>query len=680
MDKNATSDRIRACVTIIGIQAESADRFKLASLDVVQRKCTVYRGLTKGGVLSLWNSLGAEVEYTWSTCKDFKHCHKLPAQVRFPELFIIDALQRHKTLGITYSEIETVNAVYTSNRPRPLYPSTLSELGITKTTGHVPSLVENCFKKGVPAHCRHKLRQWLCYPPSIKNANRIRYLIHWLLTSEVALPKLFYINAVKFLPLIQKRKVSIGICKELRILIECVKHLATLDLFEALFQLAASENTIENLQSSYFKKKIETISITFSEILSNEVIDVSWIDIQCGRNAECFKKWHFAKCQKLHGLNINHFKSDILLTQKTLKNHLNAFPSAEEINDNNLNLELSNNRIYISAKKKYANINSSWRKATWTSRKKKLSGLYTTEAIEKTYVEYEETILKLNRKISEFLITIATRMDKFQRFFVLCSSTINIFETLLRHVRARGLQWCSAKIVPNSTMQINDLAAYWISDSTLNNVDLNGQMIITGANASGKSTFIRSAISTALLGTCGLLCPAKFVSLPVFKSFYLRISAKDDPRHQKSSFEIEIEDIAMLTHEVDRFSLLGIDEPFRSTQPRIALDFTIKTIEYLRSKHTITFFATHLVHELAHIFKDPSRFWHISSDRKLTKGPCFESNAYQVALSSGVSRNFLQLSDELPTPVVGKESISLHTVLEEVDRIVKRECPFSICI
>lgn len=56
----------------------------------------------------------------------------------------------------------------------------------------------------------------------------------------------------------------------------------------------------------------------------------------------------------------------------------------------------------------------------------------------------------------------------------------------------------------------------------------------------GKSTIMRSTISVALLGTCGLFAPAGAARVPYIDAFMLRTFSADAPIEGRSSFAVEM--------------------------------------------------------------------------------------------------------------------------------------------
>ena len=56
----------------------------------------------------------------------------------------------------------------------------------------------------------------------------------------------------------------------------------------------------------------------------------------------------------------------------------------------------------------------------------------------------------------------------------------------------------------------------------------------------GKSTIMRSTIAVTLLGSCGLLGPARAAQVPYIDAFMLRTFSADAPIEGRSSFAVEM--------------------------------------------------------------------------------------------------------------------------------------------
>ena len=677
--KNILTSDVRMSIPLICIQQDSKDVFKVAILNTHSKTCKVHTGLTKGSVMTLIKTAGVEKCFTWSTTPLFKHKYTIPAQVDFPELFIIDSLAKHPFIDVEACDVKQVRMVHDKNRPRSIYPSTLFELGLLEKNGHVPSLVEHCLHKA-KSFCKEKLFYWISQPPSPENATHIRTILAFLLNGGQALPKCHYINPKRFLPILHRRLLSVNTCYELKALIADVMELSKLPLFPSLFKLSCGEHSIENVTLKRFKETVRKMLAAFEDVLTdNKSSKLDPIDA-----------WNYENLVAIHGLEFSKFSKELTTLREAFVAHrkdlkrLSTYKQGNYSRQVDIRLSKTTNRLYIVLPTGHSRGSSAQPLSymlrtmglvpvTWGTKNKPLKDMYTHPELEQSYRLYNHALQQLNNAVIELLNNLAVRLDKYQQFFVVCASIVESFETLLNHARACGHNWNPATILGCSAearkLTFKGLIPYWLPTAIPNDVIINNQLIVTGPNASGKSTFIRSVVSAALLGTCGLLVPAKSATIPTFKSFYLRICAKDDPARNKSSFQIEIEDIAMLEQEVDEWTIAGFDEAFRSTQPSVAVDLSLKTLDYMHKQRATTLFATHLVRQLVSLIPK-ERFYHINNQRKLTSGACTESDAYRVALEAGLSPEFLGVARK---PI----DKTLETVLNMAECIIHKFCPFA---
>jgi DNA mismatch repair ATPase MutS len=674
--KNIITSDIRVSIPLIGIQQDSKDVFKVAILDSVSKTCKVHAGLTKGSVMTLIKTAGVEKCFTWSTTPLFQHKYTIPAQVDFPELFIIDSLARHPCIDVEACDVKQVHMVHDKNRPRSLYPSTLFELGLLEKNSHVPSLVEHCLHNA-KSFCKEKLFYWISQPPSPENATHIRTILAFLLKGGQALPKCHYINPRKFLPILHRRVLSVRTCYELKALIADVMELSKLPLFPSLFKLSCGEHSIENVSLKRFKETVRKMLAAFEDVLTDNKSE----------KLGPIEQWNYENLVAIHGLSFSKFSKELTTLREAFATHREDLKRISTCTVSNyscqvdIKLSKTTNRLYIvwalGGRRCHPDADGMRRgmglvPVTWGTKNTPLKDMYTHPELEQSYQLYNHALQRLNNAAIELLNNLAVRLDKYQQFFVVCASIVESFETLLNHARACGHNWNPATILGGSAearkLTFKGLIPYWLPTAIPNDTIINNQLIVTGPNASGKSTFIRSVVSAALLGTCGLLVPAKSATIPTFKSFYLRICAKDDPARNKSSFQIEIEDIAMLEQEVDEWTIAGFDEAFRSTQPCVAVDLSLKTLDYMHKQRAITLFATHLVRQLVSLLPK-EHFYHINNQRKLTSGACTESDAYRVALEAGLSPEFLGMARKH----IDK---TLETVLNMAECIIHKFCPF----
>jgi DNA mismatch repair protein MutS len=126
-------------------------------------------------------------------------------------------------------------------------------------------------------------------------------------------------------------------------------------------------------------------------------------------------------------------------------------------------------------------------------------------------------------------------------------------------------------------------------------------LLITGPNMGGKSTYLRQAALIVLMAQMGSFVPARQANLPVTDRIFTRIGASDNLARGRSTFLVEMSEVAAILHHATPASLVLLDEVGRGTATFDGLSIAWAVVEHLQ-KHTRarTLFATHY-HELTEL-------------------------------------------------------------------------------
>ena len=132
--------------------------------------------------------------------------------------------------------------------------------------------------------------------------------------------------------------------------------------------------------------------------------------------------------------------------------------------------------------------------------------------------------------------------------------------------------------------------AQWIE----NDVDINGLVVLTGGNGSGKSTYMRGVAYACILAHCGCFIGARSgPRIPLLDRVYLRFGKYDDVQAGESAFYNEAKHMKQILDGATQSSLCIIDEWGSSTSARDGEALAYAACTLLQQRGCITLFATH---------------------------------------------------------------------------------------
>lgn len=121
-------------------------------------------------------------------------------------------------------------------------------------------------------------------------------------------------------------------------------------------------------------------------------------------------------------------------------------------------------------------------------------------------------------------------------------------------------------------------------------------LIITGPNASGKSTYLRQVALIVLLAHIGSFVPARQATIGLVDRIFTRVGAQDDLATGQSTFTVEMNETANILNNATPRSLVILDEVGRGTSTYDGLSIAWAVAEYLHHQGCKTLFATHYHH------------------------------------------------------------------------------------
>ncbi len=205
----------------------------------------------------------------------------------------------------------------------------------------------------------------------------------------------------------------------------------------------------------------------------------------------------------------------------------------------------------------------------------------------------------------------------------------------------------------------------------------NRLIMITGPNMSGKSTFMRQVALITLMAQIGCFVPAKHARIGVVDKIFTRVGASDDLTSGKSTFMVEMDEVAEILTQATSHSLVIMDEIGRGTSTFDGISIAKAVAEYINGKNIgcRTLFATHY-HELISLEKsnegirnfsvavvkkgDDIKFLH-----KIVEGSTDDSYGIEVAKLAGIPKKVIEAAKTALEGMEAENKIDLENRLKK---------------
>lgn len=232
---------------------------------------------------------------------------------------------------------------------------------------------------------------------------------------------------------------------------------------------------------------------------------------------------------------------------------------------------------------------------------------------------------------------------------------------------AEEYDYCRPSLEDSSVLEIRDgrhpvVERFGQREFVANDCYLDTQssqiMIITGPNMAGKSTYMRQVALIALLAHVGSFVPASYARIGVLDAIFTRIGASDDLASGRSTFMVEMSELARILNRATPKSLILLDEIGRGTGTADGISIARATLEYLHENPELaakTLFATHY-HQLIALAESLPRVVNCSVQvsekegevtflHKIVPGGSDRSYGIHVAKLAGLPRDLVKLAE-----------------------------------
>ena len=214
------------------------------------------------------------------------------------------------------------------------------------------------------------------------------------------------------------------------------------------------------------------------------------------------------------------------------------------------------------------------------------------------------------------------------------------------------------------------------SESTPVSVTVDGTLLLTGVNRSGKSTLLRSLALCAVAASCGLAVPGR-LRMPRYASVHLRTTAKDDPMASRCGFEVEALDAVQALDS--RNSLVLLDEIGHLSSHKLVVGMIIAMLELMVEWRMHAVFATHLVEaydQAPQALRDQLRCIQLDREHRLGPGVNRDCTGIEVLRSVGAQPELLaKVTALVPPPCVVSEPAQRCQIEDYRPVLEPRPCP-----
>lgn len=200
---------------------------------------------------------------------------------------------------------------------------------------------------------------------------------------------------------------------------------------------------------------------------------------------------------------------------------------------------------------------------------------------------------------------------------------------------------------------------------------LDKNLIMTGPNAAGKTTYVRSILANYILAQSFGLCFAKRASMVPVKMItsFMRVQ---DSIGSMSLYEAECQRCKELieeTADADRPILVFLDEPMHATPPIEGASTAMAFAKYLGQKDNVKLIITTHYHVLTNLEKIASQYFrnismdvnvidpfHIEFSYKLRPGPSYQSIAIEMLEKDAFPKEMLKDAIEIKNKICSVEN------------------------
>lgn len=235
---------------------------------------------------------------------------------------------------------------------------------------------------------------------------------------------------------------------------------------------------------------------------------------------------------------------------------------------------------------------------------------------------------------------------------------IGVLESALAVASFRTMMpdYCIPQLGKDESVRLKTENIYhpMIDEPVRNSISVENGVLLTGSNASGKSTFLKTVAINAILGQTINTCLADSFEGNFYK-VYSSMALKDDLQSQESYYIVEIKSLKRILDHIgsDEPVLCFVDEVLRGTNTVERIAASSQILKSMARKDVMCFAATHDI-ELTHILEQDYSNYHFQEEvvdndilfnYQLYEGRATSRNAIKLLSIIGYDENIIEKAE-----------------------------------
>ena len=217
--------------------------------------------------------------------------------------------------------------------------------------------------------------------------------------------------------------------------------------------------------------------------------------------------------------------------------------------------------------------------------------------------------------------------------------------------------WCVPEFRKDNDMQLEVRNVYHplITKPVANSINTKHNVLLTGSNASGKSTFLKTIAINALLSQTIYTSVSEYYRAPVYR-IYSSMALRDDLSSSNSYYIVEIKSLKRMLDAASKEGhpvLMFVDEVLRGTNTVERIAASSEILKSIRTDKALVFAATHDV-ELTSLLRGKYDNYHFQEevtddevvfDFKQYTGPATTRNAIKLLKTIGYDSTIINAAE-----------------------------------